>query len=120
VHPSDETLESSPWVVAAVFHRRAAGTRQNTAPGQLTQNLYCAHLPTSFKLFRWERNRKKSKFERKGLVSTVSPPRYHHAVEACDGEYQTLFGSPQQAKRARPIEDKKLLKEQKHQQHRLA
>jgi len=37
----------------------------------LAKNRHYAHLPTSFTLFRCEPNRKKSKFERKGLFSSV-------------------------------------------------
>ena len=47
-------------------HREAKAT----AP-VLDSTPHCAHPPTSFKRFRWERNRKKSKFERRCLVTEI-------------------------------------------------
>jgi hypothetical protein len=54
--------------------------------GQLMLNPDYAHLPTSFKRFRCEPNRKRSKFERKGLLSSIESQVGITRRLLCDGQ----------------------------------
>ena len=59
-------------VVRAAPDRGIAGSDSGLTLQSLAQNLYYDHLPTSFERFRCELNRKKSKFERYGLLTAVT------------------------------------------------
>ena len=73
------------FTIAVYFERRCSGAKPpaqrsgaEAAPITATTfreagRFFIMHLPTAFKRFRCELNRKKSKFERKRLVSRVTP-----------------------------------------------
>src|ERR1017187_1524834 len=56
---------------SATLPHSTEGSEPGCVRRQISLNLYYTHLPTSFKRFRCEVNRKKSKYERYGLVTSI-------------------------------------------------